>query len=171
MNINTLTQYVNLAIDDSFTVQEITKWFNQGIANYNLIPPLTLYPFVQFGTTGDLSNTVVTLRTYSDQTEYPLDETFMLGVMLPYISSSIRSSESALSERQLFLQEYLMNAMAYKRSLDIPLEWMRNKLNNNLSQYEIGERIFISDFTKSPFAGEWQTPSTFSEMVIPDEEE
>ena len=171
MNINTLTQYVNLAVDDTFTVQEITKWFNQGIANYNLIPPLTLYPFVQFGTDGDLTNPDVSLRTYSDQSEYPLDETFMLGVMVPFISSSIRSSESALSERQLFLQEYLMNATAFKRSLDIPLEWMRNKKNENLSQYEIGERIYLTDFTKSPFAGEWQTPSIFSEIVIPDEEE
>lgn len=162
MNINTLTNYVNQEVDDSFTVQEVSLWFNRGIANYNLIPPLTVYPSVQFGVVANIANGI-----YNEQSEYPInDDTFMLGVIAPYIVSSIRSAESSLTEKQLFLQEYISNATTYKLSIDIPLQWMRNKKNENLSQYEIGEGVFLSDFTKSPFAGEWQTPSLFKEIAI-----
>lgn len=166
MNINTLTNYVNQEVDDTFTVQEVSLWFNRGIANYNLIPPLTIYPTVQFGVVEDTANGI-----YNDQSQYPLDDTFMLGVMAPYITSSIRSAESSLTEKQLFLQEYLQNATTFKTSIDIPLTFMRNKQNDNLSQYQIGENVFLSDFTKSPFAGEWQTPSLFKEIAIDKTEE
>jgi hypothetical protein len=160
MNIRTLTQSVNLDVDDTYTAQEITLWFNKGIANYNLIPPLTVYPTVQFGS-----------GTFDENSEYPLDDTFMLGVMLPFIASSIRSSESSTMEKQLFMQEYLMNAMTFKRSIDVPAAFMRNTKNDDLSQYEIGEGIFLTDFTRAPFAGEWQSPSLFKEIAIEKDEE
>jgi hypothetical protein len=166
MNINTLSNYVNQEVDDSFTVQQVTLWFNRGIANYNLIPPLTLYPFVQFGVTPNIPQGV-----YSDQSSYPLDDTFMLAVMAPYITSSIRSSESSITERQLFLQEFMMNAASFKNSIGVPLEWMRNKKNTDLDIYEIGEGIFISDFTKAPFAGAWGTNSHYNEIKTSEDEE
>jgi hypothetical protein len=160
MNIRTLTNYVNLDVDDSYTVQDISFWFNKGIANYNLLPPLTTYPIVEFGTQG-----------FNENSQYPLDDTFMLGVMLPFVSSSIRSSESSVMEKQLFMQEYMLNSMTYKRSIDIPLEFMRNKKNEDLSVFEIGEGIFLTDFTRAPFAGEWQSPSLFKEIAIEKDEE
>jgi hypothetical protein len=160
MNIRTLTNYVNLDVDDSYTVQEISFWFNKGIANYNLIPPLTVYPSVAFGTAG-----------FNENSEYPLDDTFMLGVMLPFVSSSIRGSESSVMEKQLFMQEYMLNANNYKRSIDIPATFMRNTKNDDLSIYEIGEGIFVSDFTRSPFAGRWEKPSQFDEIIKTKDEE
>ena len=45
--------------------------------------------------------------------DYPLDDTFMVGVMLPYINS-LRSQDSSLSEKQLFLSEYINAAQRYK---------------------------------------------------------
>lgn len=154
MNIRTLTQSVNLDVDDTYTVQEISLFFNKGIANYNLIPPLTVYPTVPFGVQG-----------FNENSEYPLDDTFMLGVMLPFIASSIRGAESSLMEKQLFMQEYVMNAMSFKRSIDVPAEFMRNTKNDDLSVFEIGEGIFISDFTRSPFAGKWEKSSQFNEIT------
>jgi hypothetical protein len=160
MNIRTLTNYVNLDVDDTYTVQEISRWFNKGIANYNLIPPLTIYPSVEFGTEG-----------FNENSDYPLDDTFMLGVMLPFISSSIRGAESSIQEKQLFMQEYMMNATSYKRSIDIPANFMRNDKNDDLSVFEIGEGIFVSDFTRSPFAGPWERPSQFNEIIKTKDEE
>jgi len=161
MNIATLTNYVNQEVDDTFTVQQVSLWFNRGIANYNLLPPLTIYPTVQFGVVADVANGI-----YNEQVNYPLDDTFMLGVMAPYITSSVRSAESSLSEKQLFLQEYIQNAMTYKSSITIPNTFLRNKLNDDLTIYEIGEGVFLSDFTQAPYAGEWQRPSLFKEVVI-----
>lgn len=160
MNLRTLTNYVNQDIDDTFTVQQISLWFNKGIAQYNLIPPLTLYPSVILGAPG-----------LNENSEYPLDDTFMLGVMLPYIASSVRGSEAALNERQLHLQDFVQNATMFKRSIDIPLEYMRNKKNEDLSIYEIGEGVFVSDFTRSPFGGEWERGSQFNEIIKVEEEE
>ena len=160
MYLRTITNYVNLDVDDSYTVQEIVFWFNKGIANYNLLPPLTTYPIVEFGTQG-----------FNENSEYPLDDTFMLGVMLPFIASSIRSSESSVMEKQLFMQEYMINSVTYKRSIDIPFEFMRNDKNDDLSVFEIGEGIFVSDFTRSPFAGPWERPSQFDEIIKTKKEE
>lgn len=160
MNLRTLTNYVNQDVDDTFTVQQISLWFNKGIAQYNLIPPLTLYPTIVVGAPG-----------LNENSTYPLDDTFMLGVMLPYITSAIRSSEAALSERQLHLQDFVQNATMYKRSIDIPLTYMRNKKNEDLSEYEVGEGIFVADFTRSPFAGEWQRPSQYNEIIVEEDEE
>lgn len=165
MNIQTLAEYVEQEVDDSFATEDVARWFNKGISQYNLIPPLTKYPYISIGQTATVDNGL-----YDETSEYPLDTTFMLGVMLPYISSSVKSSESALSEKQLFLQEFMMNATTFKRSIDVPLTWLLNQKNTDLSNYEIGEGIFLSDFTRAPFAGQWQGGSVFQEIVIDDEE-
>lgn len=166
MNINTLTNYVNQEVDDTFTVQEVSLWFNRGIANYNLLPPLTIYPTVQYGAVPD-----PVAGVYNEETNYPLDDTFMLGVMAPYITSAIRSAESSLTEKQLFLQEYIQNARTYKSTITIPRTYLRNQLNDDLTIYEIGEGVFLSDFTQAPYSGEWQRPSLFKEVIIDEEEE
>lgn len=165
MNINTLTTYVNQAIDDTFTVQEVSRWFNTGVAQYNLLPPLTTYPTVVYGVTEDPEAGV-----YNEQSEYPLDNNFMLGVMLPFITASIRASEASITERQLYLQDFIRNATTFKRTIDIPLTWLRNQKNTDLSAYEIGEGIFLSDFTRAQFAGQWQRPVVFDEIVVEEEE-
>lgn len=166
MNINTLTTYVNQSVDDTFTVQEISRWFNTGVAQYNLLPPLTTYPTVVYGVTEDPETGV-----FNEQSEYPLDNTFMLGVMLPFVVSSVRASEASLSERQLYLQDFMRNAATFKRSIDVPLAYLRNQKNTDLSAYEIGEGIYLSDFTRAQFAGEWQRPAVFDEIVVNEEEE
>lgn len=165
MNIQTLAEYVEQEVDDSFSTTDISRWFNKGISQYNLLPPLTKYPLISINQIATEENGL-----YDETTDYPLDETFMLGVMLPYITSSVRGSEAALSERQLHLQDFVMNATTYKRSIDVPLTWMLNQKNTDLSAYEIGEGVFLSDFTRAPFAGQWQGGSVFQEIVIDDEE-
>ena len=47
MNVNTIKNYVNQDVDDTFSAEQIVLWFNRGIAQYNLIPPLTTYKSVQ----------------------------------------------------------------------------------------------------------------------------
>jgi hypothetical protein len=166
MNIETFAEYVEQEVDDSFSTAQISRWFNKGISQYNLIPPLTKYPYISIGETATVQNGL-----FDETTDYPLNNTFMLGVMLPFVSSSVKGSESSLSEKQLFLQEFMMNATTYKRSIDIPLTYMLNQKNEDLSNFEIGEGIFLSDFTKAPFAGEWQRPSLFTEIVTDEDEE
>ena len=166
MNIETFAEYVEQEVDDSFSTAQISRWFNKGISQYNLIPPLTKYPYISIGETATVQNGL-----FDETTDYPLNNTFMLGVMLPFVSSSVKGSESSLSEKQLFLQEFMMNATTYKRSIDIPLTYMLNQKNEDLSNFEIGEGIYLSDFTKAPFAGEWQRPSLFTEIVTDKDEE
>jgi len=166
MNIETFAEYVEQEVDDSFSTAQISRWFNKGISQYNLIPPLTKYPYISIGETATVQNGL-----FDETTDYPLNNTFMLGVMLPFVSSSVKGSESSLSEKQLFLQEFMMNATTYKRSIDIPLTYMVNQKNEDLSNFEIGEGIYLSDFTKAPFAGEWQRPSLFTEIVTDKDEE
>ena len=166
MNIQDLAEYLEQEVDDSFATIDVARWFNKGISQYNLIPPLTKYPYISLGQTATVENGL-----FDETTEYPLDTTFMLSVMLPYISSSVKSSESSLSEKQLFLQEFMMNATTFKRSIDVPFSFLLNQKNTDLSNFEIGEGVFLSDFTRSPFAGEWQQPSLFSEIVAEKDEE
>jgi hypothetical protein len=166
MNIQTFAEYVEQEVDDSFSTAQIARWFNKGISQYNLIPPLTKYPYISIGETATAENGLI-----DETVDYPLNNTFILGVMLPYVSSAIKGSESALNEKQLYLQEFMMNAMTYKRSIDVPSSFLLNQKNTDLSNYEIGEGIFLADFTRSPFAGEWQRPSLFSEIVIDKDEE
>lgn len=166
MNIQTFAEYVEQDVDDSFGTELIARWFNKGIAQYNLIPPLTRYPYITIGATATPENNIL-----DETTPYPLPETFMLGIMLPFVAASIRGSESAITERQLHLQDFVMNSMTFKRSVDIPFEFMLNQKNTDLSVYEIGENIFLSDFTRAPFAGQWQTPTAFKQIVTEDNKE
>ena len=46
MNIYDFALYVNQDVDDTFTNEEIARFFNKGIANFNLIPPVTKFPFI-----------------------------------------------------------------------------------------------------------------------------
>lgn len=166
MNIEQFAEYVEQEVDDSFATDDIARWFNKGISQYNLIPPLTKYPYISIGEIANEQNGLLDITT-----NYPLDNTFMLGVMLPYVSSSVKGSESAVTEKQLFLQEFMMNATTYKRNIDVPFEYMLNQKNEDLSNFEIGEGVFLGDFTRSPYAGEWQRPSIFSEIVAEEDEE
>lgn len=166
MNIEQFAEYVEQDVDDSFATDDIARWFNKGISQYNLIPPLTKYPYISIGEIATVENGLFDITT-----DYPLNNTFMLGVMLPYVASSVKGSESSLSEKQLFLQEFMMNATTYKRSIDVPLTYMLNQKNEDLSVYEIGEGVFLGDFTRAPFAGQWQGGSVFQEIVIEEDEE
>jgi hypothetical protein len=166
MNLQTLAEYVEQEVDDSFATVDIARWFNKGISQYNLLPPLTKYPLISINQIATEENGL-----YDETTPYPLDETFMLGVMLPFVSSSIRGSEAAIQERQLHFQDFLANATTYKRSIDVPFTWLLNQKNEDLSNFEIGEGVFLADFTRSPFAGEWQRPSLYKEIVANKEDE
>ncbi len=166
MNIQTLAEYVEQDVEDSFATEDIARWFNKGIAQYNLIPPLTRYPYITIGVTATPGSNVL-----DETTLYPLADTFMLGVMLPFIAGSIRGSESAIQERQLHLSDFVVNATTFKRSIDVPFEFMLNNKNTDLSIFELGEGVFVSDFTRAPFAGEWQTASNFTQIVKKDNTE
>ena len=143
LNMFELRDYVNLDVDDVFDVDEIARWFNKGIANYNLIPPLTEYPFV------DLDEL--------DEPYMELSKNFMLGIMLPFISSAIRAQESAVMEKQEFYQEFLINATRYKMASNINEEYLLNPVDG-IDEYQIGENVYMSDFDYAPFQSEWQRP-------------
>jgi len=151
LNMFELRDYVNLDVDDVFDVDEITRWFNKGIASYNLIPPLTEYPFV------DLDE---------PQEAYVFfDKTFMLGIMLPFISSAIRAQESAVMEKQEYYQEFVLNATRYKMASNIDEDLLLNPVEG-IDQYQIGENVYISDFDYSPMQSIWQRPA---KKIKPDE--
>lgn len=139
LDIFEIRDYVNLDVDDSFEVDEIARWFNRGIATYNMIPPLTVYP---------------TLALDDDEPYEALSENFMLAIMVPFISSSIRGQESALMEKQDYFQEFIANATMYKRASNITNEYLLNK-TENIDDYQIGENVFISDMDYAPFSGQW----------------
>ena len=46
MNIYDFALYVNQDVDDTFTNEEVARFFNKGIANFNLIPPVTKFPYI-----------------------------------------------------------------------------------------------------------------------------
>ena len=141
LNIYDITQYVNLDVDDSFQVQEIARWFNRGIASYNLIPPLSEYPFINPDESDDV---------------YPyLDLNFMLGIMVPFISSMVRAQESAMMEQQAYYQEFLMNARMYKSASNVPKELLKVKVEN-IDSYQIGENVYVSDMGYAPFPNNWR---------------
>jgi hypothetical protein len=151
LNMFELRDYVNLDVDDVFDVDEITRWFNKGIANYNLIPPLTEYPFV------DLNE--------PQEVYVFLDKNFMLGIMLPFISSAIRAQESAVMEKQEYYQEFLIHATRYKMASNIDEDLLLNPIEG-IDQYQIGENVYISDFDYAPFQNNWQRPV---KKIKPDE--
>jgi hypothetical protein len=152
MTLYDLTNYVNHQIDDSFLSTEVAQWYNIGTANYNLIPPVTTYTFVPLDADESYGDLPIT------------DDTFMLAVMLPFIVSSIKGQEAALSEKQFAMQEYMMNARTYKSTANIPLEYLKDKNNNDLELYQLGENVYLTDFTTSPMAGEWTNAASYKEV-------
>lgn len=157
MDIYQLTNYVNLDVDDVYEVEDIARWFNKGIANYNLIPPLTKYPSI-----------ALTEQGYGETLE-PSDDNFLLGIMLPFINNAVMGQDAALNEKQLNFQEYMMNAREYKKIYPIESEYLVDDVNTDLDTYRIGQNVFVSDMRYSPMQGEWSSRSNFYTTV--DEED
>ena len=194
MNLYEFTNYVNLDVDDTFTNVEIARFFNKGIANFNLIPPVTKFPFINmaiqdtdsanddksykvdvaentYPTTGNDANTFQHSTTYDEEigafTDYPLSKNFMLGVMLPFVISAVKGQESSITEKQITMQEFMANARQFKSSLNIKTGYLVDGAGNKeLSQYKLGENVYISDMTQSPMAGPWDKASVYKEYVV-----
>ena len=198
MNIYDFALYVNQDVDDTFTNEEIARFFNKGIANFNLIPPVTKFPFINMNlqVTADTdpddeftdnlqdtaykvdvaensyaSNTFTHNETYDEEigayTQYPLSNNFMLGVMLPFVISAVKGQESSITEKQLTMQEFMRNATQFKSSLNIKTGYLVDGEGNaELSQYKLGENVYISDMTQSPMAGPWNRASVYKEYVV-----
>lgn len=145
MNLYKFTQYVNLDLDEDFEVEDIVKWFNKGISYYNLIPPLTRYPIVD-----DIE------EAYEE--EYPLDVTFLLGVMLPFVNGSIMSQESSVDEKNIFYSEFMANAREFKNQTPIPTNFLLDEVNDDLDNFRVGQNVFVSDMRQAPFPGDWRQP-------------
>jgi hypothetical protein len=174
MNIYDFTMYVNQDVDDTFTVEEIARWFNKAIANFNLIPPVTKYPFINMD--NELTTSIDEFVTGAEDTDgtdgfigayvnYPFSTTFMLAVMLPYVVSAVKGQEASVNEKQLALQEFIGNGRTYKATSNIAT-YLQNQQNTDLGLYQLGENVFLTDFTTSPFAGEWGKASSFKEVTI-----
>jgi hypothetical protein len=191
MNIYTFTQYVNQDVDDTFTDEEVARFFNKGIANFNLIPPVTKFPTINMAivdtnslnndytykvtdeknTYNTTTNSFVSTSTYDEEIgafqDYPLSNSFMLAVMLPYVASAVRGAESSVQEKQLLMQEFMRNAMQFKSSLNIKTGYLVDGEGNaELSQYKLGENVYISDMTQAPMAGPWNRASVYKEYVV-----
>ena len=191
MNLYTFTQYVNQDVDDTFTDEEVARFFNKGIANFNLIPPVTKFPTINMAivdtdslnndytykvtdeknTYNTTTNSFVSTSTYDEEIgafqDYPLSNSFMLAVMLPYVVSAVRGQESSVQERQVFMQEFMRNAMQFKSSLNIKTGYLVDgEGNRELSQYKLGENVYISDMTQAPMAGPWNRASVYKEYVV-----
>ena len=198
MNIYDFTEYVNLDVDDTFTTDQVARFFNKGIANFNLIPPVTKFPIINMAIvdTDNLNNDytykvtnekntyntttgqfVDNRKTSSNTTgfdeeigafqDYPLSNNFMLGVMLPFVISAVKGQESSITEKQLAMQEFINNARQFKSSLNIKTGYLVDGEGNaELSQYKLGENVYLSDMTQSPMAGPWNKASVYKEFVV-----
>jgi len=176
MNIYDFTMYVNQDVDDTFTVEEIARWFNKAIANFNLTPPVTKYPFINMD--NELTTSVDEFVTGAEDTDgtdgfigaytsYPLSNNFMLGVMLPYVISAVKGQESSVSEKQMALSEFLQNGRTFKSIANIPTSYLEDgEYNPELQQYRIGENVYLTDFNEAPFAGDWSKATSFKEVTI-----
>jgi hypothetical protein len=169
MNIYDLTIDVNQDVDDTFEVEDIVRWFNKGIASYNLVSPITTYPMSILDDDGNSWNGTGLYPSHST-TDYPLDDTFMLGVILPFIASSVRGQESSINEKQLFMQEFMMNARLFKNASNVPYEYLKIKSSRDLEKYQMGENVYVSDMSISPWAGDWGHNTTtlpeFKESLV-----
>jgi hypothetical protein len=176
MNIYDFSNYVNQDVDDTFTVEEVARFFNKAVANFNLIPPVTKYPFINLNLEPspgqeDTVDEFVTLSSDTDAsdgfigayTEYPFSTTFMLAVILPYVISAVKGQESSVTEKQLALQEFMMNARQYKGTANI-FSYLENQQNSDLDLYQIGENVYLTDFTQAPFAGDWTKATIYKEV-------
>ena len=182
MNIYDFSNYVNQDVDDTFSVEEIARWFNKAVANYNLIPPVTRYPFITMDYTATEEDEFVVGSQDGDYyansdneeddeigafTDYPLSKNFMLAVMLPFVSSAVKGQESSVGEKQMYMQEFMINARSYKSISNIKPGYLRDGGQNlELSQYKLGENVYLTDFNQSPFAGDWKKASAYKEYVI-----
>ena len=191
MNIYDFALYVNQDVDDTFTNEEIARFFNKGIANFNLIPPVTKFPTINLAivdtnslnsdttykvtdeknTFNTTTNSFASTATYDEEigaySDYPLSNSFMLAVMLPFIVSAVKGQESSLQEKQLAMQEFITNARQFKSSLNIKTGYLVDgEGNRELSQYKLGENVYLTDFTQSPMAGPWSRASVYKEYVI-----
>lgn len=166
MNIYEFRNYVNLDIDDSYSVIEIALWFNKGIANYNLIPPLTNYRTVAINTTDEDDNDFI--DAYEDDVE--LSDDFMLAIMLPFVTASVKSSEASVEEKQIMMQEFIRNAKEYKLNNPISSNRRVDTENEDLENYKLGENVFLARFDNAPFQAQWSAASTYKQMT-PEEEE
>jgi hypothetical protein len=94
----------------------------------------------------------------------------MLGVMLPFISASVRGQESSLGEKQMFMQEYMMNARLFKNASNVPFDYLKIKSSRDLEKYQMGENVYVSDMSISPWAGDWGHNTTsipeFKETLV-----
>ena len=171
MNLITLKDYLNKDVDDTFQTEEVVLFFNKGIAQYNLIPPLTTYPSV-IGNLAPLDGGVrnpLVLDTYMDD-DYPYNgtafsDTFMLGIMLPYLVANVKLQEASVQERQIALQEFLQNARMWKASTNVKVADMLNTKNSDLEIFELGENVYISDMRRSPVGANWNIASVYTEVV------
>jgi hypothetical protein len=159
--------YVNQDVDDTFTVEEIARWFNKAVANFNLIPPVTKYPFITMDVEATPQDEFVEgvegeINAYDD---YDFSKTFMLAVMLPYVVSAVKAQESSITERQLAIQDFMANSRQYKASANIST-YLENQQNTDLELYQLGENVYLTDFTTAPFAGEWGKATSYKEVTI-----
>ena len=162
MDIATLTTYVNQDVDDTFTAEQIVLWFNRGIAQYNLIPPLTTYKSVNGR---NRTNNDAATDYYLDDDYYSFSDSFMLGIMLPYLVSGVKLQEASIQERQIALQEFLQNARMWKASTNIAHADMLNQQNSDIGIFQLGENVYLSDMTRSPVSGIWQKQTTYAEIA------
>lgn len=162
MDIATLTTYVNQDVDDTFTAEQIVLWFNRGIAQYNLIPPLTTYKSVNGR---NRVNADAATDYFLDDDYYSFSDSFMLGIMLPYLVSGVKLQEASIQERQIALQEFLQNARMWKASTNIAHADMLNQQNSDIGIFQLGENVYVSDMTRSPVSGIWQKQTTYAEIV------
>jgi hypothetical protein len=161
MNIYDLTQYVNQDVDDTFEVEDIVRWFNKAIASYNLVSPITTYPMSVLEEDSDDETWDGTGQYPSHSlTPYPLDDTFMLGVVLPFISASVRGQESSMGEKQMFLQEYMMNATKFKSASNVDEDYLKIQSSKDLAKYQVGENVYVSDMSFAPFKNDWTSSTT-----------
>jgi hypothetical protein len=169
VNIERLREYVELDTDDVFTDKEIGLWFNKGIENYNLIEPLTEYPGVEIVT--QIPVTPPEGKFYYTTDYTPLGQTFMLGIMLPFIVSAVKGQEFANMEKEDYYEEFIRNARTFKLTHPIDSKYLLDKSNEDLGMYQLGANVFLSDMTRSPMSGTWTNPSLFKEIVIKETEE
>jgi hypothetical protein len=173
MNISDLTQYVNQDVDDTFQVEDIVRWFNKAIASYNLISPITTYPMSFLNGEESVNSVWNGTGQYPAYTSssYPLDDTFMLGVVLPFISASVRGQESSIGEKQMFLQEFMMNARLFKNASNVDEDYLKIQASKDLAKYQVGENVYVSDMSFAPFKNDWTSSTTqLPEFAEEDEE-
>jgi hypothetical protein len=89
----------------------------------------------------------------------------MLAVMLPYVVSAVKAQESSITERQLAMQDFMANSRQYKASANIST-YLENQQNGDLELYQLGENVYLTDFTTAPFAGEWGKATAYKEVTF-----